>query len=51
MVLTESVVPLPLSFQITTKVKISDSKHISVVFHVNVILESVAAMVTTGGPG
>ena len=45
------LVPLPISFQITTKVKISESKHISVVFHVNVILESVIAMVTTGGPG
>ena len=41
----------PISFQITTKVKISDSKQCSVVFHVNVILESGVAMVTTGGPG
>ena len=48
----EALVPEPpISFQITTKVKISDSKHINVVFHVKVILESVIAMVTTGGGG
>ena len=45
------LVPLPISFQITTKVKILDSKQCSVVFHVKVILESVVVMVTTGGPG
>ena len=53
MVLAESVVTLPISFQIITKVKFSESKHSSVVFHVNSILESVVTLVisaTTGGP-
>ena len=51
-VVTLVLVPLPISFQITTKVNISDSKQCSVVFHVKVIVESVVAtIVTTGGPG
>ena len=51
-VVTLVLVPLPISFQITTKVNISDSKQCSVVFHVKVIAESVVAtIVTTGGPG
>ena len=50
-VVTLVLVPLPISFQITTKVNISDSKHRSVVFHVKVILYSVAVAVTSGGPG
>ena len=52
-VVTLVLVPLPISFQITTKVNISDSKQCSVVFHVKVIIvESVVAtIVTTGGPG
>ena len=46
------LVPLPISFQITTKVNISDSKHRSAVFHVKVIVESVVVViVTSGGPG
>ena len=45
------LVPLPISFQITTNVNISDSKQCSVVFHINLILESVVVTVTTGGPG
>ena len=45
------LVPLTISFQITTKVKILDSKQWNVVFHDKVILESVVAMATTGGPG
>ena len=52
MVLAESVVTFPLSFQITTKVRISDSKQYSIVLHVNVIVECVTVgLVTTGGPG
>ena len=47
MVLAELVVTFPISFQITTK--IADSKHSSLVFHINVILVSMALMVTTGG--
>ena len=47
----EELIPLPILFQFTTKFKISDSKHISVLFHVNVILVSVALVVTTGGGG
>ena len=51
-VVTLVLVPLPISFQITTKLNISDSKQCSVVFHVKVIVESVVAtIVTTGGPG
>ena len=50
MVLTELVITFPISFQITTKLKISDSKQNNVVFHIKVILESVVTMVTTGGP-
>ena len=44
------LVPLPISFQITTKVNILDSKQSRVVFHVKMIVESVLA-VTSGGPG
>ena len=51
MVLTESVVTFPISFQITTKTKLSDSKHSSLVFHVNKILVSMALVVTTGEVG
>ena len=51
-VVTLVLVPLPISFQITTKVNISDSKHRSVVFHVKVIVEPVVVViVTSGGPG
>ena len=51
-VVTLALVPLPISFQITTKLNISDPKQCSVVFHVKVIVESViATTVTTGGPG
>ena len=50
-VVTLVLVPLPISFQITTKVNISDSKHSSTVFHVKVIVESVVVIVTSGGPG
>ena len=50
-VVTLVLVPLPISFQITTKVNISDSKHRSAVFHVKVIVESVVVVVTSGGPG
>ena len=51
-VVTLILVPLPIAFQITTNVNISDSKQCSVVFHVKVIVESVIAIiVTTGGPG
>ena len=51
-VVTLVLVPLPISFQITTKLNISDSKQCSVVFHVKVIAESVVAtIVTAGGPG
>ena len=50
-VVTLVLVPLPISFQITTKVNISDSKHRSVVFHVKVIVESVVVVVTSEGPG
>ena len=51
-VVTLILVPLPISFHITTKLNISDSKQCSVVFHVKVIVESViATTVTTGGPG
>ena len=45
------LVPLPISFQITTKVNISDSKQRRVVFHVKVIVESVVVIVSSGGPG
>ena len=50
-VVTLVLVPLPNSFQITTKVNISDSKQCSAVFHVKVIVESVVVIVTSGGPG
>ena len=51
-VVTLLLVPLPISFQITTNVNISDSKQRSVVFHVKVIVESVVVVVvTSGGPG
>ena len=50
-VVTLVLVPLPISFQITTKVNISDSKHCSTVFHVKVIVEPVVDIVTSGGPG
>ena len=50
-VITLELVPLPVSFQITTKVNNSDSKHRSAVFHVKVIVESVVVIVTSGGPG
>ena len=50
-VVTLVLVPLPISFQITTKVNISDSKQCSVVFHVKVIVETVVVIVTSGGPG
>ena len=51
-VVTLVLVPLPISFQITTKLNVSDWKQCSVVFHVRVIVESVVAIiVTTGGPG
>ena len=51
-VVTLVLVPLPISFQITTKVNISDSKQRSAVFHVKVIVESVVVVVvTSGGPG
>ena len=50
-VVTLVLVPLPISFQITTKVNISDSKQRSVVFQVKVMLESVVVAVTTGGLG
>ena len=50
-VVTLVLVPFPISFQITTKVNISDLKHPSAVFHVKVIVEPVVAVVTTGGPG
>ena len=50
-VVTLLLVSLPISFQITTKVNISDSKQRSVVFHVKVIVESVVVIVTSGGPG
>ena len=49
-VVTLVLVPLPISFQITTKVNISDLKQRSAVFHAKVIVESVIA-VTSGGPG
>ena len=49
-VVTLVLVPFPISFQITTKVNISDSKQRSVVFHVKVIVEFVVA-VTSRGPG
>ena len=48
-VITLVLVPLPILFQIITN--ISDSKQRSVVFHVKVILYSVAVAVTSGGPG
>ena len=51
MVLAELVVPLPISFQITTKMKITDSKHSRLVFHVNVILVSMVLVITTGEGG
>ena len=50
-VVTLLLVPLPISFQITTKVNISDSKQCSAVLHVKVILASVVVVVTSGGPG
>ena len=50
-VVTLVLVPLPISFQITTKVNISDSKQCSAVFHVKVIVEPVVVIVTSGGPG
>ena len=51
-VVTLVLFPLPISFQITTKVNISDSKQRSAVFHVKVIVESVVVVVvTSGGPG
>ena len=50
-VVTLVLVSLPISFQITTKVNISDLKHRSAVFHVKVIVESVDVIVTSGGPG
>ena len=49
--MVEELIRLPISFQFTTKLKISDSKQTVVVFHVKVILESVVAMVITGGTG
>ena len=50
-VVTLVLVPLPISFQITTKVNFSDSKQCSAVFHVKMIVEPVVAIVTSGGPG
>ena len=50
-VVTLLLAPLPISFQITTKVNISDSKQCSAVFHVKVIVESVVVIITSGGPG
>ena len=50
-VVTLLLVPFPISFQITTKVNISDSKQCSAVFHVKVIVESVVVIDTSGGPG
>ena len=51
-VVTLVLVPPPISFQSTTKVNISDSKHRSAVFHVKVIVEPVVVViVTSGGPG
>ena len=51
-VVTLLLVPLPILFQITTKMNISDSKQRSAVFHVKVIVESVVVVtVTSGGPG
>ena len=50
-VVTLVLVPVPISFQITTKVNISDSKHRSTVFHVKVIVERVVVIATSGGPG
>ena len=50
-VVTLVLVPLPISFQITTKVNISDSKQRSAVFHVKVIVEPVVVVVTSGEPG
>ena len=50
-VVTLAMVPLPISFQITTKVNSSDSKQRNAVFHAKEIVESVVAIITSGGPG
>ena len=50
-VVTLVLVPLPISFQIMSKVNISNSKQRSAVFHVKVIVESVVVIITSGGPG
>ena len=45
------MVTFPISLQITTQTKLSDSKHSSVVLQINVILVSMTLVVTTGGGG